>query len=47
MNEIIKTVLNFLLFFTKRFYQKAQKRNQAKVLNANKRPKIKNVLRNI
>ena len=44
MNEIIKTVLNFLLFFTKRFYQK---RNQAKVLNANKRPKIKNVLRNI
>ena len=50
INEVIKTVLNFLLFFTKRFYThqkaqkstKAQKCYQAKVQNANKRTKIKN-----
>ena len=60
INEVIKTVENLLLFFTKRFYthkkapkstkntkkhQKAQKRNQAKAQNANKRTKIKNALK--
>ena len=52
INEVIKTVLNFYYFFAKRFcmHQKAQnkktqKRNQAKVQNANKRIKISNVLK--
>ena len=54
---MIKAVVNLLLFFTKRFYthkkapkstkkhKKAQKRNQAKAQNVNKRTKIKNALK--
>ena len=56
-NEVIKTVLNFLLFFyekilhapksTKKHKTKktTQKRNQAKAQNANKRTKKSNVLK--
>ena len=53
MNEFIRAVLNFyLFFFTKRFcthkkHQKPQKRNQAKAQNANKRTKIKNTLKKL
>ena len=54
INWVIRVVLNPLLFFTKRFctYQKhqkalkAQKGNQPKAQNANKRPKVKNALKN-
>ena len=53
VNEVIRSVLNFLLFFYERFYThqkapKVQKHNQTKKhKNANKRTKIKNALRNI
>ena len=54
MNEFIRAVLNFYLFFffTKRFcthkkHQKPQKCNQAKAQNANKRTKIKNALKKL
>ena len=36
INEVIKTVLNFFVFFTKRFH------NHKKAQNAYKRTKIKN-----
>ena len=59
INDVIRAVLNFLLFFyekilhiqksiksTKRIKsKKTQKRNQAKVQNANKRTKIKYALK--
>ena len=46
----LKTVLTFLSFCTKRFYTqkkapKAQKGNQTKAQNANKRTKITNALK--
>ena len=48
INEVIRAAVNslFIFFFTKRFcthkkQQKVQKRNQAKVQNANKQTKIK------
>ena len=56
INEVIRAVLNFLFFFYEKILhapkstkkhqkaQKAQKRNQAKAQNANKRTKIKNAL---
>ena len=59
MNEVIRAVLNSLLFFTKRFHmhQKAQKAPKStkkqksatkqKHKNANKQRKIKNALKNI
>ena len=59
INEVIKTVLNLLLFFTKRFYthkkakkstkstKKQKNRTKQKHKNANKRTKIKNALKNI
>ena len=55
INEVIRAVLNLLLFFYKKFLhaqkstktigstKKAQKRNQAKAQNANEQTKIKNV----
>ena len=53
INEVIRAVLNLLfiyLFFYKKILhvhkaQKAQKRNQAKVKNANKQTKIKNAVK--
>ena len=51
INEVIKTSLNLLLFFLRKDFtrtkkhQKAPKRNQAKVQNANKPTKIKNALK--
>ena len=57
INEVFKTVLNFLLFFCEKILhapkstkkhktQKSpQKRNQAKAQNANKRTKKSNVLK--
>ena len=49
INEVIRAVLNLLLFFYKKISHapKAQKHNQAKVQNANKRTKVKNALKNI
>ena len=51
VNEVIRAVLNSLFFLRKDFARtkapkapKAQRRNQAKAQNANKRTKIKNVL---
>ena len=53
INEVIRAVINPLFFFYKNILhaqkapkaQKAQKRNQAKAQNANKRTKIKNALK--
>ena len=56
INEVIRAVLNFLLFFYEKILHahktqktpkapKAQKSNQAKAQNANKRTKMKNVLK--
>ena len=53
INEIIRAVINFLFFFTKRFrihkkhqkYKKHQKRKKQK--NTNKLTNIKNALKNI
>ena len=47
INEVIRAVLNSFFFFSKKFRtpQKAQKHNQEKVQNANKRTKIKNALK--
>ena len=44
INEVIRALLNTLLFFCKMISHapKAQKHNQAKVQNANKRTKVKN-----
>ena len=39
INEVIKTVLNFLLFFTKRFY----KYTKPLTANRNKKMRIKNI----
>ena len=49
INEVIRALLNTLLFFYKMISHapKAQKHNQAKVQNANKRTKVKNALKNI
>ena len=43
MNEVIRAVLKKIFHTPKA--QKAQKRNQAKAQNANKRTKIKNTLK--
>ena len=47
INEVIRAVLNFLLFFYEKIShtQKEQKSNQGKAQNANKRTKIKNALK--
>ena len=58
INEVIRAVLNSLIFFLQKNFAltksttstkntKTQKRDQAKAQNRNKRSKIKNALKNI
>ena len=49
INEVIRTALNFLLFFYEKIFhaKKAQKNNQTKAQNANEQTKQKMCLKNI